>query len=121
MDEVFDMEKETLLELREIMRAKLESPLVISAALFGSIVEKKETSGSDIDLFIVTERKEKIEDIVVELQKNVSEKFGNSISTYYIKPGDLQKKENQSPIKQALQNHLLICGKPLGEGYVGKS
>jgi len=115
------MEEKTLLELREIMRMRMESPLVISAALFGSIIERREMSRSDIDLFIVTERREKVEDIVVELQKYVAENFGNSISAYYVKPMDLQEKKNESPVKQVLQNHLLICGKPLGEHYVGKN
>jgi len=96
-----------------MMRRRLESPLVISAALFGSVVEGRETPRSDIDVLVVTDQKEKVEEMIVGLQKDVSERFGNSISAYYVSEGDLEKKRSQSPVKQALENHVLICGKPL--------
>jgi len=109
----FEMERGVLSELRDVIREKLKSRFVTSAALYGSFVEGKETSRSDIDLLIMTNRREKVEEIVAELQNDVSERFGNSISAYYISEEDLRKKRKEPPIKQALQNHMLICGKPL--------
>ena len=109
----FEMERRALSELRDVIREKLKSRFVASAALYGSVVEGKETSRSDIDLLIITSQREKVEEIVAELQKDVSERFGNSISAYYISEEDLRKKRKEPPIKQALQNHILICGKPL--------
>jgi len=109
----FEMESGALSELRDVIREKLKSRFVTSAALYGSVVEGKETSRSDIDLLIVTSQREKVEEIVAELQSDVSERFGNSISAYYVSEGDLRKKRKEPPIKQALQNHMLICGKPL--------
>jgi len=109
----FEMESGTLSELRDVIREKLRSRFVTSAALYGSVVEGKETSRSDIDLLIITNQREKVEEIVAELQNDVSERFGNSISAYYISEEDLRKKRKEPPIKQALQNHMLICGKPL--------
>jgi predicted nucleotidyltransferase len=111
---VFDMEGKVLSELREMLKKRLESPWVTSAALFGSIAEERETPRSDIDLFIVTEHREKVEEMVAGLQKDVSERFGNSISVYYVSEEDLGKKRRGSPVKQVLQSHLLICGRPLG-------
>jgi len=111
---VFDMEGKALSELREMLKKRLESRWVISAALFGSVVEERETPRSDVDLFIVTEHRENVEEIVVELQKDVSERFGNSISAYYVSEEDFRKKRREPPIKQVLRDHLLICGKPLG-------
>lgn len=113
IEKVFDMEGSALSELRDMMRRRLESPLVVSAALFGSVVEGRETPRSDIDVLVVTDQKEKVEEMIVGLQKDVSERFGNSISAYYVSEGELKKKRNQSPVKQALENHVLICGKPL--------
>jgi len=113
IEKVFDMEAVALSELRDVMRRWLESPLVISAALFGSVVEGRETPRSDIDVLVVTNQKGKVEEMIVDLQKDVSERFGNSISAYYVSEGDLEKKRSQSPVKQALENHVLICGKPL--------
>jgi len=109
----FEMESGVLSELRDVIREKLKSRFVTSAALYGSVVEGKETSRSDIDLLIVTNQREKVEEIVAELQNDVSERFGNSISAYYVSEEDLRRKRKEPPIKQALQNHMLICGKPL--------
>jgi len=109
----FEMESGALSELGDVIREKLKSRFVTSAALYGSVVEGKETSRSDIDLLIITNQREKVEEIVAELQNDVSERFGNSISAYYIGEEDLRRKRKEPPIKQALQNHMLICGKPL--------
>jgi predicted nucleotidyltransferase len=113
IDKTFELEREALSELQDMIRRKMESPFVTSVALYGSIVEGRETPRSDIDLLIVTNHKEKVEEIVATLQKNVSDRFGNSISAYYVGEKDLQKRRKESPIKQALQNHVLICGNPL--------
>jgi predicted nucleotidyltransferase len=113
VEKTFEMERGALSELRGILRGKLKSPWVTSAALFGSIADGKEMSRSDIDLLIVTDRRKEVEEIVVELQRDVADRFGNSISVYYVGEEDFQKRREQSPIKQALQSHVLVCGKPL--------
>lgn len=114
---IFETEEKTLSELKKMLRKKLDVPEIISAALFGSIVQGKEAPRSDIDLLIVTQEREKVEGIVTELQKRVAEKFGNSISPYFVVEEDLRKKRDVPPIKQVLENHILICGEPLGESY----
>lgn len=116
---IFETEEKTLSELKKMLREKLDVPEIISAALFGSIVQGKETPRSDIDLLIVTRERKKVEEIITELQKRVTEKFGNLISPYFITEEDLRKKRSVPPIKQVLENHILICGKPLGESYGG--
>jgi predicted nucleotidyltransferase len=113
VEKTFEMERGALSELRGILRGKLKSPWVTSAALFGSIADGKEMSRSDIDLLIVTDRRKEVEEIVVELQRDVADRFGNSISVYYVGEEDFQKRREQSPIKQVLQSHVLVCGKPL--------
>jgi predicted nucleotidyltransferase len=113
VEDVFEKEAKALSELQEMLRKGVTSSWVTSAALFGSVAKAEETPLSDIDLFIVTENRKKVEEIIAELQKDVSEKFGNSISAYYVSKQDLKNKRRDSPIKQVLQDHLLICGKPL--------
>jgi predicted nucleotidyltransferase len=113
VERTFELEHQALPQLKEMIKSKIESPLVTSVALYGSIVEAKETPQSDIDLLIITNHKEKVEDTIVELQKDISDKFGNSISAYYVSKEDLQRKQNQPPIKQAIRSHMLICGNPL--------
>lgn len=114
---IFETEEKTLSELKKILREKLDVPEIISVALFGSIVQGKETPRSDIDLLIVTQEREKVEGIITELQKRVADRFGNSISPYFVVEEDLRKKRDAPPIKQVLENHILICGEPLGESY----
>jgi predicted nucleotidyltransferase len=113
IEKVFSMEGIAFSELRDMLRRRLDSPLVISAVLFGSIVEGRETPRSDIDLLIVTNQKGRVEKMIEDLQKDVSERFGNPISVYYVREGDLEKKRKESPVKQVLENHVLICGKAL--------
>lgn len=113
VEDVFEKEAKALSELQETLRKELTSSWVTSAALFGSLAKAEETPLSDIDLFIVTENRKKAEETIAELQKDVSEKFGNSISAYYANKQDLKNKRRDSPIKQVLQDHVLICGKPL--------
>lgn len=113
VEKLFEIEENTLLDLKKMLNKELGVPNVISAALFGSLVQGKEAPLSDIDLLIVTQKKEDVEGIVAELQKKVSERFGNSVSAYYVGEQELRKKRKESPIKQALQRYILICGKPL--------
>jgi len=113
VEKLFEIEENTLLDLKKMLNKELGVPSVISAALFGSLMQGKEAPLSDIDLLIVTQKKEDVEGIVAELQKKVSERFGNSVSAYYVGEQELRKKRKESPIKQALQRYILICGKPL--------
>jgi len=113
VEKTFELERGALSELRDVIRKKLESRFVTSAALYGSVVEGRESPRSDIDLLIITSQREKVEEIIAELQNDVSERFGNSISAYYVSEEDLWKKRGEPPVKRALQSHMLICGKPL--------
>jgi len=113
VEDVFDKEAKALSELQEVLEKGLTSSWVTSAALFGSVAKAEETPLSDIDLLIVTENRKKAEEAIAQLQKDVSEKFGNPISAYYVSEEDLKNKRKDSPIKQVLQDHLLICGQPL--------
>jgi len=115
IDKVFEAESKTLAELLETIRRRLESPTVISAVLFGSVAEGREAPGSDIDLFIVTDRRERVEEMVARLQMDVSEKFGNTVSAYYISREEFGKKQKEQPVKQVLRKHVPVCGKPLSE------
>ena len=118
IEKIFESEQNTLLELIKMLKKGLSTPEIVSVALFGSIAQKKEAPLSDVDLLIVTKEREKVENIVLRLQKQVVERFGNSISAYYLTRDDFMKKRKSPLIKQILKNHILILGKPIGESYV---
>lgn len=118
---VFEAEDTTFSKLLETIRKGLEPTAVVSAVLFGSVAEGREIPRSDIDVFIVTNHKEKVEEMIGKLQAVVSEKFGNAISAYYISEEDFRKRRGEPLIKQVLRKHVLVCGKPLGGAHVSKS
>lgn len=114
IQETFNKEAKTLSELQHMIKKKLEASAITTAVLFGSIAEGKETPLSDIDLLIVTNQPDKAEETIASLQQDITERFGNSISAYYVSEKDLLRKRENPPIKQALNRHILICGRPLG-------
>jgi len=116
IESVFIFEDETLEGLVELINKKLTVPEVASAALFGSIARREETPLSDIDILIVSNQREKVEETISELQREVALKFGNALSPYYLTEDDLKEGKATHLIQQILQDHLLVCGKPLVSG-----
>lgn len=118
IEKIFESEQNTLLELIKMLKKGLSTPEIVSVALFGSIAQKKEAPLSDVDLLILTKERGKVENIVLRLQKQVVERFGNSISAYYLTRDDFMKKRKSPLIMQILENHILIFGEPIGESHV---
>ncbi|MDD5085971.1 MAG: winged helix-turn-helix transcriptional regulator [Candidatus Omnitrophica bacterium] len=102
-----------------IKRALLKSRVKIeSAAIFGSVVHGKETSKSDIDLFVVIgdrEDSKKIEGKLDEISVLVAQDFHTSIAPYILQVRELKKKygQNAAIIHSILKSNILILGKPL--------
>jgi len=83
VEEGFKLEEGTLDKLRRMLKEGLDVPEVVSAVLFGSVARDEETSSSDVDLLVVTNHKEKVEEIVSRLQGEVTSRFGNTLMPYY--------------------------------------
>ena len=112
-DKTFKMEEETLGELVKLLGRRLSGPTTVSVLIFGSIARGEEEPLSDIDLFILTEDKEKAEVAVSELQGEVSRRFGNAISPYILSGEDLADKDKVQILEEIQRKHLVVCGKPL--------
>lgn len=113
VEEIFKLEDGILEELTSLLRKGLGRAEVVSAAIFGSVVEKKERPLSDIDLLIVTDRREKVEEVVSKLQGQVATRFGNTLSSHYLSEREFKEKRGMLLIKRIMENHVLILGKPL--------
>lgn len=113
LEKIFKLEEETKSELLKMLEKRLRVPEVKSAALFGSVARGEESPLSDIDVFILTNEKEKVEKAVSQLQREVALKFGNALAPYYLSEEELAKKKSTPAIREILRNHVLICGKPL--------
>lgn len=114
VDKMFKMEGETLSELVKLIAEKLGDPTITSALIFGSVARGEEESLSDIDLFILTEDKEKVEGAVSELQREVSNRFGNAISPYILSEEDLADEDKLQILEEIRKKHIVVRGKPLG-------
>lgn len=114
VDKIFKTEEETLRELVKLLRERLDDPAITSAQIFGSIARGEEDPLSDIDLFILTKDKEKAEDAVSELQREVSLRFGNTISPYILSGEELADKDKSQILEEIRKKHITVCGKPLG-------
>lgn len=114
VDKMFKMEGETLSELVKLIAEKLGDPTITSALIFGSVARGEEESLSDIDLFILTEDKEKAEGAVSELQREVSNRFGNAISPYILSEEDLADEDKLQILEEIRKKHIVVRGKPLG-------
>ncbi|MBI5252811.1 MAG: nucleotidyltransferase domain-containing protein [Euryarchaeota archaeon] len=113
VEKIFKLEEETLGELLKMLKKRLCILEVKSAALFGSVARGEESPLSDIDVFILTNEREKTERAVLQLQREVALKFGNALAPYYLSEDEFVKKKDTPAVRQILRSHVLICGKPL--------
>ena len=114
VDKMFKIEGETLSELVKLVAEKLGDPSITSALIFGSVARGEEEPLSDVDLFILTEDKEKAEGAVSELQREVSNRFGNAISPYILSEEDLADEDKLQILEEIRNKHIVVRGKPLG-------
>ena len=114
IDNVFTLESRTIEELKEMLEEALDVPEVISAAVYGSVAQRQEGLFSDVDLLIVTNRREQAEGIIGDLQRRVVSRFGNPLSPHYASEEEYEQKKRTTLFKDILRNHILICGRELG-------
>ena len=111
IEEIFKLEGGTLEELKRALKKGLDIPEVVSAALFGSVARGEETPLSDVDLLVVTNYREKLEEVISHLQRGVALRFGNTLTPYYLSEEEFEEKKDTPLVKQILKNHILVCGK----------
>ena len=79
--------------------------------LFGSIAKGIEEVDSDIDLLIIAEDKERINEIIAENQKKITDKFGNIVSAMVLNRKEFKKKEKLGVMKKIKKEGVLVFGK----------
>ncbi len=105
--------------LQDIKRLISRSPFrndVVSAALFGSVPEKRERPTSDTDLFIVltsSKNKKKMEDYIISTGLELLGKFGLLVEPYIKTLRELKRDQNLNVVKSIYKSHLLVFGKRL--------
>lgn len=108
---IYNLEKDTTKQLKEKIKKLI--PKVAMIALFGSIAQKMEKAGSDIDLMIVVDDKEKMKDAIDNARREITDEFGNLLSPIILTLSEFKKKKSLSFAQEAMKNYEIILGDDL--------
>jgi predicted nucleotidyltransferase len=115
IEPMFKSEKKTLDKVILILKEYLDTKKIITAAIFGSVVKGQEKIDSDIDLLVVSND----HDHAITQISNTTEKifsiFHGSISPIIFTQKEFKSKQKESLIRSIIDNHILICGKSIGD------
>jgi predicted nucleotidyltransferase len=112
---LFESELEIKNHLIETIKKYLNKS--ISCIMFGSFVKGTESYSSDLDLLVITDKKDIMEPRVEKLRTEISEKFGTALSPLILTTKELLAQWNKEYIKRIVKEGILICGKKLEEIY----
>lgn len=119
---LFAKEDKILGSIFNIIKRKISASSIkkgiVSVVLFGSVNLQKEHPASDIDIMVIvtdTIIKHKAELLFEDIDKKVSEEFGNTISAYINTASEFKSKykNNLPAIKNILKSNKLIYGEQL--------
>ncbi|MEM3144048.1 MAG: nucleotidyltransferase domain-containing protein [Candidatus Nitrosotenuis sp.] len=110
---MFESEKYTLTQLLIVLKKHLDTTKIISAAIFGSVVQGQERIGSDIDLLVISNDHDHAIAQISRASEQIFSMFHGSISPIVFTEKDLKAKQTESLIRSIIDNHILICGKDI--------
>lgn len=114
IEPIFKAEEDTLSELIKVLKRNLDKKrVIISAALFGSVVKGKEKPDSDIDILIISDDFDASSQIVSDALVEVAEVFHAQLEPITFSQKELQSKKKGDLIRSIIANHIMICGKDL--------
>ncbi len=112
LESLFEYEENTIEELETDIRSHLcGQPFIESAKIFGSVAAGEEQPRSDIDLYIVTNNREKSEEALTELQILCNNKYGNPLTPYILTPMEENNPRTQLLQKEIQKKNIPICTK----------
>ena len=129
LKEIFEIERKAANKIFEIILETIKrAPIkddIVSVALFGSVHEKSDRPGSDIDLFVLIKdgaTRHKVEKFFEDIDARTAPLFGNIISAYVNSTAEFRKKarEKLPVIEGILGSHRLLYGAPLKESLNDK-
>ena len=109
---LFKAEAEARRELARVLRDGFKDDRsLISLVLFGSVASGKESTTSDVDLFVLTTNKPEAHRRLARLREIVARRFGNALSEYVLTPPELRRRRRM--LKEIKRGEVLL-GKRLG-------
>ena len=113
IEPIFKAEEKTLEELLKILKKNLDKKIIISAALFGSVVKREEKKDSDIDVLIISNDFDAASEIVSTAIVEVTEMFQTELAPIIFSQKEFVSKKNSDLVRSIIANHIMICGKNL--------
>lgn len=114
IEPIFKAEEKTLEELLKTLKKNLDkNKVIISAALFGSVVKGEEKEDSDIDVLIISNDFDAASEIVSTAIVEVTEMFQTELAPIIFSQKEFVSKKNSSLGHSIIANHIMICGKDL--------
>ena len=107
---IYDIERDTINQLINLIKNYFNNKDFMSVALFGSVVRGNESFSSDIDILVITNNKALAIKTGDKCNLKIIKRFGNVITPYVLTKNEFKK----SNIKEeVIKNHILIKGEEL--------
>lgn len=125
---LFDREAKARERLLGVLRGRINAtlrPHVVTAAIYGSVARGQERPTSDLDLVVLirsSQAKPAVREALDRLGETILRTFGNPLTVYVNTVREAQRKARRGlPLfRNILNDHQLVCGKPLQEVLRGR-
>ncbi|MFZ1077145.1 MAG: nucleotidyltransferase domain-containing protein [Nitrosotalea sp.] len=111
IEPIIASEKNTFTELLVLLKKYLDTPKIVSAAIFGSVVKGQEKIDSDIDLLIISNDHDHAIAQISKASEHTFSTFHGSLSPIIFSEKEFKAKQKGSLALSIIDNHVLICGK----------
>lgn len=112
---ILKAEEKTRDEVMLVLKDHFSKKKIISTAVFGSVAAGKEQVDSDLDVLVICDDFDYAINAVSGAAEEISLKFQTKLSHIVFSESEFRSKGKNHPlIKSILDNHILICGKKLG-------
>ncbi len=115
IEPLFAAEERTIESLIADIRPLFEKEGIVSAAIFGSVARAEEGETSDIDLLVVAKDKELANERVSAATGIILSRFGRALSPLILDEERFMRNRGTDLERSILADHILVCGRDLGE------
>lgn len=105
-EKFFNSNKELKLIFDDFVKSVKSKISVESIILFGSYAKGIQTQKSDIDLLIISDKKNKVD----RCARDIYAKYGKEINAVIMTSNDFRGQKNKPLIKEIINNHCIIVG-----------
>lgn len=110
---MFNVEKNTLDKLLQILKKHFATKKITSVALFGSVSKGEENDDSDIDLIVISDDFNNANLVISTAADKVLEIFHSKISSIIFTKKEFASKKDGKLVQSIIANYTMVYGKNL--------